>query len=230
MYGYIKENLTELGAEISALAEARGGEVTLVCVTKSGTDEELSALLGYGAADIGENRPQELVRRGALLKELGYTPRLHEIGHLQRNKVKYIIEDVYLIHSLDTVELAAEIDRQAKRVGRRVPVLIEVNSAAESAKSGVLPKDVEQFYLDIKKFDSLIISGLMTMGPVCEDPEDIRPYFRLTKELFDFIRDKHGFEGEPVLSMGMSDSYAVAIQEGSTLVRVGRRLFQKKEI
>jgi pyridoxal phosphate enzyme (YggS family) len=197
-------------------------------VTKSGTDDELCALLGYGAADIGENRPQELVRRGALLRGLGYTPRLHEIGHLQRNKVKYIIEGVSLIHSLDTVELAAEIDRQAKRVGRRVPVLIEVNSAAEEAKSGVLPEDVERFYLDIKKFDSLIISGLMTMGPVCDNPEDIRPYFRLTKELFDFILEKHGFEGEPVLSMGMSDSFEPAIEAGSTMVRIGRRMFIKK--
>lgn len=224
---YIKNNLKELLSEIEELADGR--EVRLVAVTKSGSDEELIELVRCGATDIGENRPQELWRRGKLLEENGLAPRLHEIGHLQRNKVSKIIENVYLIHSVDRYELALEIDRQAKRVGRRVPVLIEVNSATEEAKSGVLPEDAIDFYKKVRELDSLIVSGIMTMGPVCENPEDIRPYFRLTKRIFDEINETYGFEGEPTLSMGMSDSYKVAIEEGATLVRVGRRLFKKEE-
>ena len=224
---YIKNNLKELLSEIEELRDGR--EVRLVAVTKSGSDEELIELVKCGATDIGENRPQELWRRGKLLEENGLAPRLHEIGHLQRNKVSKIIENVYLIHSVDRYELALEIDRQAKRVGRRVPVLIEVNSATEEAKSGVLPEDAVDFYKKVRELDSLIVSGIMTMGPVCENPEDIRPYFRLTKKIFDEINETYGFEGEPTLSMGMSDSYKVAIEEGATLVRVGRRLFKKEE-
>ena len=226
-YKYINDNLEALNKEIGELSEKYGNTVTLVAVTKSGSDEELMALVKAGADNIGENRPGELKRRGELLRSQGLTPALHEIGNLQRNKVKYIIDTVSLIHSLDNEALAAEIDRQAARVGRRVPVLIEINSADEESKGGIAPEDAEEFFLALKKYKSLIVSGIMTMGPVVEDPEQIRPYFRLTKKIFDRIRDTHGFEGEPTLSMGMSDSYRVAIEEGATLVRVGRRLFEK---
>ena len=227
-YSYIKKNYDELVEEIRLLGEKYGREVTLVAVTKSGSDEELLALAGVGASDIGENRPQELVRRGNLLSEKGFTPRLHEIGNLQRNKVKSIIGSVHLIHSLDSYSLALEIDKQAKLVGRKVPVLIEVNSAAEEAKGGIAPEECEEFYQKISRLDSLLISGIMTMGPVVDDPEEMRPYFRLTKELFDKMNEKYGFEQGGILSMGMSDSYRVAIEEGATLVRVGRMIFNKR--
>ena len=226
-FGYIKENLEALLAEIKELSRVGKKEVTLVCVTKSGSDEELSALAEAGAKDIGENRPQELRRRGDLLREKGFTPALHEIGNLQRNKVKLIIESVALIHSLDSLELAAEIDKRAREVGRVVPVLVEINSAEELQKGGILPSDAEEFIKSIRQFKGICISGLMTMGPVCEEPEEIRPYFRKTKELFDSLSQKGYFEGEGILSMGMSDSYKVAIEEGATIVRVGRRLFVK---
>lgn len=226
-YGYIKENYEALVAELSALK--KDGELTLVAVTKSGTDEELLALAEAGAADIGENRPGELSRRGALLAEHGFTPKLHEIGSLQRNKVKYIIDKVALIHSLDSERLAEEIDRQARKVGRRVPVLIEINSAREENKGGILPECAEEFFLKVREYESLVVCGIMTMGPPLSDPEGMRPYFRLTKEIFDKIQATYGFEGKPILSMGMSDSYRIAIDEGATLVRVGRRLFDKSK-
>jgi pyridoxal phosphate enzyme (YggS family) len=184
------------------------------------------ALCKAGAVNIGENRPGELRRRGDLLKDQGFKPILHEIGNLQRNKVKLIISDVALIHSLDSLSLAEEIDKQAKKVGRVVPVLIEINSGREEQKGGILPEDAEEFLLALKDFSSIEVTGLMTMGPVCEDPEEMRPYFRETRELFDRLNQKYGFK-EGILSMGMSDSYAVAIEEGSTLVRVGRRLFKR---
>lgn len=226
-YSYIKDNYSRLVDEIAAFSKKYSRSITLVCVTKSGSDEELLALAGYGAANIGENRPQELVRRGALLREAGFTPVLHEIGNLQRNKVKSIIADVALIHSLDGYELAVEINKQAERVGRTVPVLIEVNSADEEAKGGISPEECEEFYLKLRELSSIEVVGIMTMGPVCEDPEDIRPYFRSTKRLFDQMNEKYHFRDGGILSMGMSDSYRVAIEEGSTLVRVGRMLFNK---
>lgn len=226
-FGYIQKNFSELSREIGELSEKYGRRVTLVAVTKSGSDEELCALAAAGALDIGENRPGELRRRGDLLKERGYTPALHEIGNLQRNKVKLIIESVSLIHSLDNLALAKEIDKQAERAGRIVPVLIEINSAREEQKDGVLPDMAEEFLKEVKKFPNLSVRGLMTMGPVVDDPEEIRPYFKLTRELFERLNETCGFEGEGILSMGMSDSYRVAIEEGSTLVRVGRRLFNK---
>ena len=227
-YSYIRENYLNLTQEISQLSEKHGNKVTLVAVTKSGSDEELCALASSGAVDIGENRPQELARRGGLLRDKGFSPRLHEIGNLQRNKVKSIIEDVYLIHSLDSYPLALEIDKHTKRVGRKIPVLIEINSAREEAKGGILPEDCEEFYLKLSELDSLEISGIMTMGPVCDNAEDMRPYFKLTKEIFDNISKKHGFKNGGILSMGMSDSYKVAIEEGATLVRVGRMIFNKR--
>ena len=225
--GYIKSNFDSLASEISLLAEKAGRQVTLVCVTKSGSDEELLALAAAGACNVGENRPGELKRRGDLLTSTGYRPVLHEIGNLQRNKVRLIIDSVALIHSLDSLALAAEIDKQAKKVGRVVPVLIEINSAREEQKGGVLPEDAEDFLIQLQQFSGISVRGLMTMGPVCEDPEEIRPYFRETRLLFDRLNRTYGFE-EGILSMGMSDSYAVAIEEGSTLVRVGRRLFNKE--
>lgn len=224
-FGYIKNNLSELLSEIELLSGGR--KVTLVSVTKSGSDDELLALAEYGALDIGENRPQELRRRGDLLRDKGYTPALHEIGNLQRNKVKMIAENVSLIHSLDSVELCAEIDRQAKKFNRVIPVLIEINSAEESQKGGIFPSEAIAFCQEISRFENISVAGLMTMGPVCDNPEQIRPYFRLTRALFDEMKALGLFAGDGILSMGMSDSYRVAIEEGSTLVRVGRRLFAK---
>ena len=174
-YGYISDNLDGLRRNIDELAKRCKREVTLVCVTKSGTDEELLALASLGVTDVGENRPQELKRRGELLREYGYAPRLHEIGNLQKNKVKQIIDSVVLIHSVDSVGLAEEIGKQARRVGRTVPVLIEVNSAEEDSKGGVYPDGAEELYLAIRNIEGIQVSGLMTMGPVTTDPEEIRP-------------------------------------------------------
>lgn len=228
MLKHIKDNYDALCREIDEAVNKRGGgAVKLVSVTKSGTDEELLSLVEAGAADIGENRPQELVRRGELLRTNGFAPKLHEIGNLQKNKVRHIIESVYMIHSVDSLELAREIDKRAKAIGRRVPILIEVNSGREEAKGGVMPEDAEALFLEVRELDSLIVSGLMTMGPVTDDPENLRPYFRSTRELFDHLNTEYGFEGEPTLSMGMSDNFRVAIEEGSTLVRVGSRIFKK---
>lgn len=226
-FDYIRSNYNSLLSEIDELSKKAGRRVTLVAVTKSGSDEELMALGGCGVSDIGENRPGELSRRGDLLMKAGYMPNLHEIGNLQRNKVKLIIEKVDLIHSLDSIPLAEEIEKQAKKVGRTVRVLVEINSAREPQKGGITPEEAEEFILALGRYPHIEVCGLMTMGPVCEDAEDLRPYFRETKALFDRLNRNRLFT-DGILSMGMSDSYRVAIEEGSTLVRVGRKLFNKQ--
>ena len=225
-FDYIRRNYESLFSEVSALGEKYGRKITLVCVTKSGSDEELLALVRAGAADIGENRPQELKRRGDLIRAAGLNVRLHEIGNLQTNKVKLVL-DAALIHSVGKLSLAEEISRRAGALGICVPVLIEVNSADEENKGGVSPEGAEDLLLAMRKLPGIECVGLMTMGPPTEDGEALRPYFRKTRELFDYLNEKYGFAGGGVLSMGMSHSYRVAIEEGSTLVRVGRRLFIK---
>lgn len=225
-FDYIKRNYVSLKEEIGTLSAKLGvKEPTLVCVTKSGGDDELLALCRAGAADIGENRPGEVLRRGTILKEAGLDARMHEIGTLQRNKVKLIAESVHMIHSIDSLKLARDVDRFAEGFNRKIPVLVEINSAKEEQKSGILPEEAEEFISALKDFKSIELRGLMTMGPVSFDPEELRPYFKATRTLFDRLSDNFG--KEPILSMGMSDSYRIAIEEGSTLVRVGRKLFIK---
>lgn len=227
-YGYIKRNYESLVSELSDVSARVGVSApTLVAVTKSGTDEELIALAEAGAYAIGENRPSELVRRAELLKARGFTPELHQIGTLQSNKAKLVAPVATLIHSLDSESLLRELSRRAELLSLDIPVLIEINCAEEPQKSGVMPADAEAFLLRTLEFPRLIPRGLMTMGPVSDSPEQLRPYFRATKNLFDKLNTRYGFGPSPVLSMGMSDSYRVAIEEGSTLVRVGRRLFIK---
>ena len=224
-YEYIKENYTRLQNEIKKAANDR--DITLVCVTKSGTDEELLALAALGVTDVGENRPQELRRRGDLLRRNGYTPRLHEIGNLQKGNVKYIIDDVSLIHSVDSLSLGEQISRLATERGRVVPVLVEVNCAREPQKGGIHPEDTERVASLLRELPGISVKGIMTMGPRVDDPELLRPYFRETRALFERMCDKGFFDGDGILSMGMSGSFAVAIEEGATLVRVGSKLFEK---
>ena len=228
-YEYVKKNYQNLVREVKGYEDKYGRSITIVAVTKSGTDEELKALVMAGASDLGENRPTELKRRAELLREAGLTPRFHEIGNLQRNKVKLVINEATLIHSVGKYELAEEISRQAVKLGITIPVLIEVNSAKEPLKGGATPEETENLFLKVRELPCISVRGLMTMGPALDNIEKMRPYFRLTKEIFDGINTRHGFDGEPILSMGMSESYAVAIEEGSTLIRVGRKLFEKNE-
>ena len=227
-FTYLYDNLSLVREKMCEAAKRAGVPVpTLVPVTKSGSDDELLALAALGVGDIAENRPQELVRRGALLAGCGYRPRLHEIGTLQTNKVRLILPVVHLIQSVDSIPLAREIEKRAQAAGKTVSVLLEINSAREENKSGVFPDEAEPLAGFLHEAEHLCFSGVMTMGPVCENPEDIRPFFRGTKRLFDRLSPL--FETDaPILSMGMSDSFEVGIEEGATLVRVGRRLFTKK--
>lgn len=226
-FQYIYDNYTALRGEIRDIAARLGSpEPTLVAVTKSGSDEELIEIAKL-SPDIAENRPGELLRRGGLLGDLGLAPRLHQIGSLQRNKVRMIIRCVHLIHSLDSLRLAAEIDKEAAKCQRKIPVLIEINSAKEESKGGIMPEEAEEFFLALGEYKNISVVGLMTMGSA---DGGARECFRQTKQIFDGIHKKYGFDTDsPILSMGMSDSYVEAIEEGATMVRIGHRLFTKNE-
>ena len=224
---YIAENLNAVRAEL-ACAEAavgREGKTVLIAAVKYASDEELAALLALGVTDIGENRVQQLLAHWETAR--AYGARVHFIGTLQRNKVKYIVDKVSAIHSVDSVALAAEISRRAVATGRVIDVFAEVNSGREEAKSGVMPEEALPLCREIAALPGLSLQGLMTMAPHCESPAEYRTYFRQTGELAERIWQELGLVGEPQLSMGMSESFAAAIAEGATMVRVGRRLFAK---
>lgn len=229
---YIRRNLARVCSELAACAARAGYPVpTLVAVTKSASDEEVLALAACGVSDMAENRVQCFSARQALLASHGFSPRLHLIGSLQTNKVKHLMADVALIQSVDSLRLAAEIERQAARAGRQVDILVEVNSGREEAKGGLLPEEVLPFCrtLGAGDYPHLCLRGLMTMAPALPEEEAYRPYFKKTRELLLAAKAEGLLHGEPILSMGMSDSYRVAAEEGATMVRVGRHLFTKDE-
>ena len=224
-FSYVDENLAAIRARIDAASERSGGrEVTLLAAVKYTDVAHINHLHRLGVNDIGENRVQQLLEHWEALDRTDL--RVHFIGTLQKNKVKYIIDKVSMIHSLDSLSLAAEIEKQAAKHGIVMDVLVEINSGMEENKSGIMPEDAAQFCLALGQFSHINLCGFMTMAPKCEKNEEYRKYFCKTSQLCLDIWQKtlHNI-GRPILSMGMSDSFEVAIEEGADIVRVGRALF-----
>ncbi len=196
----------------------------LIAVTKYSTVEEILPLSELGVTDIGENRVQALREK---IPYLGGKFSLHLIGRLQTNKVKYIINDVCMIHSLDSMPLAQEIDRQAKKNGRQMPVLIEVNIAREPQKGGVMEEDLFPFLRACAGLDGMKIKGLMAMMPLGADADTLTGYFTRMRTLLDRCRQE-AVPGTDMteLSMGMSQDYAIAARCGATMVRIGSAIFR----
>ena len=224
-FSYVDENLAAIRARIDAAANRSGGrEVTLVAAVKYTDTDHINYLHSLGVNDIGENRVQQLLEHWDALNRENL--RVHFIGTLQKNKVKYIIDKVSMIHSLDSLSLAAEIEKQAAKHGLVMDVLVEINSGMEENKSGISPDEAAAFCEALTQFSHLNLRGFMTMAPKCEKNEEYRQYFRKTSQLCLDIWQKNLHNiGRPILSMGMSDSFEVAIEEGADIVRVGRALF-----
>ncbi|MDR0874646.1 MAG: YggS family pyridoxal phosphate-dependent enzyme [Clostridiales Family XIII bacterium] len=230
----IAENIREIRGRIAA-AETRAGrapgEVTLICVTKTRTVEEMMEAVRAGALDLGENRVQEMTEKYANMQDMAvvtekkYNIKWHLIGQLQRNKVKYIIGKTTLIHSVDSFRLAEEIERRAEEAGVDVDVLIQVNPAGEAQKAGVSLPEAEALVSEIESgLTRVQVTGLMSVVPIAGDPEEVRGYFREVKQAFDKIAiSRPAFRH---LSMGMTHDYEVAIEEGATMVRVGTGIFR----
>ncbi len=216
----IKENYENVLAKINLLD--KNGKVSLLAATKMQNADDINYLISCGVKIIGENRVNELLEK---YDSYDKSAELHFIGTLQKNKVKYIIDKVSLIHSLDSISLAEEIDKRAKKIGKVMDVLIEVNSGREENKGGIMPENVADFYKELKQFENIRVRGLMTMAPKCSG-EEYMAYFGNTKSLFDSL-----FEGDKdaILSMGMSESYEYAIKAGATLVRVGSKIFGERK-
>ena len=229
-YAYIDENYREIVEKIEAAKQRSGrhDDIDMVVAIKSAELDEIEYLVKkYGIKQVGENRVQQLLGRYDELKKLGVD--IHFIGSLQTNKVKYIIDKVTMIHSLDRVELAREIDRQAKKHGIVMNVLIEVNSAREENKGGLLPEQVLDFCNEISDLEHIKVCGFMTMGAKSEKNSEYLKYFCETYQLMlDILHKKVHNIDVLILSMGMSDSFEPAIEAGSTMIRIGRRLFNKK--
>jgi len=205
--------------------------VTIVLAAKTRTVEEVQTVIAAGATDIGENYLQEAEQKVAALGETAKKVRWHMIGDLQKNKINRALNIFDLVQTISSFERAEALNRRAAKAGRKVPVYIEINTGKETAKKGIDPdrEEIANLVIKMSSLEQISVEGLMTMGPMTGDPEDSRPYFRKAKNIFDHIRSRHipGVALE-TLSMGMSDTYRVAIEEGSNMVRLGTVVFGRR--
>lgn len=241
----LAERLTEVRDRIASAATKAGRDakdVTLIAVTKTAAPEQIREIVQLGVSDLGESRVQviqqripqvnEFIARQRTHGEPGAVPaklRWHMIGHLQRNKVKPLLPLVDYIHSVDSLRLAEEIEAAGGKLGKKVPVMLEVNASEESQKFGVAVGAAVHLAEQIASMDNIALVGLMTMAPLNEDAEKARFVFARTREIFDEMKwHKIGGTGFRHLSMGMSNDYEIAIAEGATMVRIGTSLFGGK--
>lgn len=225
----IKENLRQVEENIKNACEVSGRsreEVTLISVSKTKPVDLIEEAYALGERNFGENKVQEINEKYPVLpKDIKW----HLIGHLQRNKVKYIMDKVCLIHSVDSVRLAEQIQSEAEKSGTDMDILIQVNVANEDTKFGIKEEETEKIIREIAKFPNVHIKGLMTIAPFTDEPETNRKYFKKLKQLSVDIRKKNiDNVNMDCLSMGMTGDYQVAIEEGATLVRVGTGIFGER--
>ncbi|SIT00455.1 YggS family pyridoxal phosphate-dependent enzyme [Alicyclobacillus vulcanalis] len=224
-YGFVQERAREIRARVEAACRRVGRDpagVRIVAVTKTASPDVLPALHAAGIRDVGENRWQ--IARDKLQHEAAALFEWHFIGTLQTNKVKYVVPRFGWVHSLDRAELARALSQEAVRRGVTVQVLIQVNVSGETQKHGVAPEEAEALLRLARELPGLSVRGLMTMAPAVDDPEAARPVFAALRELRDELQSRLSLEGLSDLSMGMSDDFEVAVEEGATLVRIGRKL------
>ncbi len=226
----IQENIDKIKSNVERAALSVGrdpGEVTLIAVSKTKPVSMIEEAYACGCRDFGENKVQELCDKYEVLpKDI----RWHLIGHLQRNKVKYVVDKAYLIHSVDSIRLAEEIQKEAQKKGIDVNILIEVNVAAEESKFGVSVEEVENLVREAAKLPNVHIKGLMTIAPIVENPEDNSVYFTYLKQLSVDIMEKNiDNVSMDILSMGMTGDYVQSVKDGATYIRVGTGIFGERE-
>ena len=216
----IRENVKKI------LSELPDG-VELVAAAKTRESGDILEAVAAGVKIIGENYVQEAER---VYDIVGNKVKWHFIGHLQKNKVKKAVGIFNMIETIDSIEIATEVDKRCKQIAKLMPVLVEINSGREKQKSGVLPEDAEQLVRDISQLPHVRVMGLMTMGPLFGNPEDSRPYFVTTRKIFKDIERLNLPNVEmQYLSMGMTNSYHVALEEGANIVRIGSKIFGERQ-
>ena len=210
--------------------------VTIVVSSKTRTAEEIGEAIDAGATNIGENYVQEAGQMYSALQKKAAKAKWHMIGHLQTNKINKAVRIFDIIQTVDSLEKAASIDKRVERAKKTMPIFIEINIGSEDSKAGLRPDEHEPFedYMenlikDMSRFEHLRVEGLMTMGPRFGNPEDVRPYFRRTKMIYEKIKDLDLPNVDmKYLSMGMTNSYQVAIEEGSNMIRIGTAIFGER--
>lgn len=225
-YEYIKRNIESIGKRVekAALKSLRKVEdIKVIAVTKTVEPERIICAIDSGLCNLGENRVQELCKKYDIINR---DCKWDLIGHLQTNKVKYIIDKVNMIHSVDRLDLALEIQKRAEKIQRVIKVLVQVNVSEEDSKSGIKTEEVREFIKNMSVYPNLKVSGLMTIAPYAEDPEDVRWVFKELNKIFIDIR-KENIDNIDMkyLSMGMSNDFEVAIEEGANVVRIGTSIF-----
>lgn len=224
----IINNINNINAEILQIQSncKQKNSALLVAVTKTRSAEEINFALDGGVTDIGENKVQEIMDKYDYVGKV----RWHMIGHLQTNKVKYIVDKVYMIHSVDTYKLAEEINKRAANIGIKMNILVQINPANEESKFGIDPSETFELIGEItNNLKNISVKGLMTIAPYSENAEDIRLYFKQVKEIYDNISANFEFGRDfEYLSMGMSNDFKVAIEEGSNMLRIGSSIFGKR--
>lgn len=222
------EIIRNIIADAALRSRREVSDIKLMAVTKTVDDERVLEAIEAGVDIIGESYVQEAKRK---IEKMGKCLEWHMIGYLQSNKAKYAVKLFDMIHSIDRLDLAAELDRRAKGTGHVMKILIEVNISKEKTKSGVPYEKAIELIREVAKFDNLSIQGLMTMPPWFDDPEEARPFFVALRDLKNRVIEKQIPNVEMrELSMGMSGDYEVAIEEGSTIVRVGRSIFGERPL
>ncbi len=213
----------KIEAAVKSILKEIPDNVEVVAAAKTRTAEEILEAIEAGIRIVGENYIQESL---PIIEKIGDKAIWHFIGHLQKNKAKYVVPHYDMVETVDSIPLAEQISKYAIKLDKVMPVLIEINSAREPQKYGVFPEKAIDLITGIKDLPGLKIMGLMTMGPAVNDPALLRPYFAETKSLFDTIKNS-GIDGIEMkyLSMGMSDSYLIAIEEGSNVIRIGTKIF-----
>ena len=222
----VRENLAQVRKHMEEACRRAGrqtDEVTLIAVSKTKPVSMLMEAYEAGARDFGENKVQEILEKRP---EIPADARFHMIGHLQRNKVRQVIDQVTLIHSVDSLRLAEQIEHEAAKKELHVDILLEVNMAREESKFGFFLEEVEAALREISKYPHITVKGLMTIAPYVEDPEENRDIFKKLHQVFIDMKSKNiDNSNMSVLSMGMTGDYQVAIEEGSTMIRVGTGIF-----
>ena len=225
----LKENLDSVKNKIELACKRAGrsiDEITLIAVSKTKPLSDIEELITYGTTEFGENKVQELVDK---FENVSTPVNWHLIGHLQTNKVKYVVDKACLIHSVDSIKLAKEIEKEAVKKNVIVNILVQVNVANEDTKFGLDTDEVIELVEQISKLSNIKIKGLMTIAPFVENPEDNRGYFSQLKQLSLDIKSKNIDNVDmSILSMGMTNDYEVAIEEGATMVRVGTGIFGER--
>lgn len=220
----MKEQIDAIRQELAAAKERTGEPVTLVAVTKMRSLQMIKEVVGYGILDIGENKVQELLEKAPHLPK---EARVHFIGHLQRNKVKQVVPLADLIHSVDSLRLAREINVQAEKIGKRQEVLVQINLAREERKFGFYEEEIKEAMKEIEQMEHLDVRGFMMMAPLGMKPEPLRTLFEQAKLVFDYYRKSHYNNSRiSILSMGMSEDYHQALAAGSNMIRIGSRIFE----